>query len=107
MTRPLGNRGGGWRRQAARAAGFSAETHKRFGNKLQNVIDLAKAEDLKALRAFEINPVGSSPQPPRLSAHHRLRSIELCLIAVDASTGFSPQISGSHHLLEEQTRPIL
>ena len=40
------------------------------------------------------------------SKYDRLRSIDLCLIVVDASTGFSPQISGGHHLLEERTRPI-
>ncbi len=36
---------------------FSAETHKRFRNKLQSVVDLAKVGDLKDLRVFEINPV--------------------------------------------------
>jgi hypothetical protein len=56
---------------------FSAETHKRFRNKLQSVIDLAKAGDLKALRAFEINPVSSSP---KAIARYR----DLCLIALEA-----------------------
>jgi hypothetical protein len=41
---------------------FSAETHKRFRNKLTTVVELAKAGDLKGLRAFEINPVSSSPK---------------------------------------------
>lgn len=56
---------------------FFAETHKRFRNKLQNVIDLAKAGDLKGLRAFEINPVSSSP---KAIARYR----DLCVIALEA-----------------------
>jgi len=59
---------------------FSAETHKRFRNKLQNVIDLAKAGDLKGLRAFEINPVSSSP---KAIARYR----DLCVIALEARFG--------------------
>jgi hypothetical protein len=56
---------------------FSAETHKRFRNKLQSVVDLAKASDLKGLRAFEINPVSSSP---KAIARYR----DLCVIALEA-----------------------
>jgi hypothetical protein len=59
---------------------FSAETHKRFRNKLQNVIDLAKAGDLKGLRAFEINPVSSSP---KAIARYR----DLCVIALESRAG--------------------
>lgn len=56
---------------------FSAETHKRFRNKLAGVIELAKAGDLKGLRAFEINPVSSSP---KAIARYR----DLCVIALEA-----------------------
>jgi hypothetical protein len=56
---------------------FSAETHKRFRNKLASVVDLAKASDLKGLRAFEINPVSSSP---KAIARYR----DLCIVALEA-----------------------
>jgi hypothetical protein len=56
---------------------FSAETHKRFRNKLASVVELAKAGDLKGLHAFEINPVSSSP---KAIARYR----DLCVIALEA-----------------------
>ena len=56
---------------------FSAETHKRFRNKLASVVDLAKAGDLKGLRALEINPVSSSP---KAIARYR----DLCIVALEA-----------------------
>jgi hypothetical protein len=56
---------------------FSAETHKRFRNKLATVIALANAGDLNGLRAFQINPVSSSPK-----AIKRYR--DLCIIALEA-----------------------
>lgn len=56
---------------------FSAETHKRFRNKLASVVALARAGDLKGLRAFEINPVSSSPK-----AIKRYR--DLCITALEA-----------------------
>jgi len=56
---------------------FSAETHKRFRNKLASVVELAKAGDLNGLRAFEINPVSSSP-----NAIKRYR--DLCIMALEA-----------------------
>jgi hypothetical protein len=56
---------------------FSAETHKRFRNKLASVVELAKAGDLKGLRAFEINPVSSSP---KAIARYR----DLCIVALEA-----------------------
>jgi hypothetical protein len=56
---------------------FSAETHKRFRNKLASVVDLAKANDLKGLRKFEINPVSSSA---KAIARYR----DLCVIALEA-----------------------
>ncbi|HZT26508.1 MAG TPA: hypothetical protein VFA57_12450 [Pseudolabrys sp.] len=80
-TRPLGKRAA--IETAAREGklpeppDFSAETHKRFRNKLANVVELAKAGDLKGLRAFEINPVSSSP---KAIARYR----DLCVIALEA-----------------------
>ena len=56
---------------------FGAETHKRFRNKLASVVELAKAGDLKGLRAFEINPVSSSP---KAIARYR----DLCIVAIEA-----------------------
>jgi hypothetical protein len=63
VTRPLGKRAA---IEAAAREGklpappdFRAETHKRFRNKLASVVELAKAGDLKGLRAFEINPISS------------------------------------------------
>lgn len=56
---------------------FSAETHRRFRNKLASVVKLAKARDLSGLRAFEINPVSSSPK-----AIKRYR--DLCIMALEA-----------------------
>ena len=80
-TRPLGKRAA---IQAAARDGklpeppdFSAETHKRFRNKLASVVELAKAGDLKGLRAFEVNPVSSSP---KAIARYR----DLCVIALEA-----------------------
>ena len=80
-TRPLGKRAA---IEAAAREGklpeppdFSAETHKRFRNKLASVVELAKAGDLKALRAFEINPVSSSP---KAIARYR----DLCIVALEA-----------------------
>jgi hypothetical protein len=56
---------------------FSAPTHARFRNKLAMLIDLAGAGDIDALRAFEINPVSSSP---KAMARYR----DLCVIALEA-----------------------
>jgi hypothetical protein len=57
---------------------FSAETHKRFRNKLAAVVELARAGDLNGLRAFQINPVSSSP---KAIARYR----DLCVMALEAS----------------------
>jgi hypothetical protein len=57
---------------------FSAETHKRFRNKLAVVVALARAGDLNGLRAFQINPVSSSP---KAIARYR----DLCVMALEAS----------------------
>jgi hypothetical protein len=56
---------------------FSAETHKRFRNKLAAVVALANAGDLNGLRAFQINPVSSSP---KAIARYR----DLCTMALEA-----------------------
>jgi hypothetical protein len=56
---------------------FSAPTHARFRNKLAKLIELASAGDIAALRAFEINPVSSSP---KAMARYR----DLCVIALEA-----------------------
>ena len=59
---------------------FSADTHKRFRTKLASVVELAKAGDLKGLRAVEINPVSSSP---KAIARYR----DLCIVALEARAG--------------------
>lgn len=56
---------------------FSAPTHARFRNKLAKLTELAVAVDIDALRAFEINPVSSSP---KAMARYR----DLCVIALEA-----------------------
>jgi hypothetical protein len=57
---------------------FSAATHTRFRNKLAAVVELARAGDLNGLRAFQINPVSSSP---KAIARYR----DLCVMALEAS----------------------
>ena len=59
---------------------FSAATHTRFRGKLARLADLAVAGDVEALRAFEINPVSSSP---KAMARYR----DLCVIALQARAG--------------------
>lgn len=41
---------------------FSAKTHERFRGKLSQIVELAKAADVKALKAFHINPCSTSPK---------------------------------------------
>jgi hypothetical protein len=41
---------------------FGAETHKRFRKRHSELVALVEAGDLKALRAYKINPVSSSPK---------------------------------------------
>jgi hypothetical protein len=55
---------------------FSAETHRRFRQKLAKLIELVKTGDLAGLKAAEINPVSTSPR-----AMQRYR--DLCVIALD------------------------
>jgi hypothetical protein len=59
---------------------FSAATHARFRGKLARLADLAVAGDIDALRAFEINPVSSSP---KAMARYR----DLCVIALEVRAG--------------------
>ena len=59
------------------APDFSAPTHARFRNKLAEMVALAKAGDIKGLKAMEINPVSSSP---KAMAKYR----DLCVIAIEA-----------------------
>jgi hypothetical protein len=56
---------------------FSKPTHARFRSKLAQIVALAEAGDIAALRAFEINPVSSSP---KAIARYR----DLCVIAITA-----------------------
>jgi hypothetical protein len=57
------------------APDFSKPTHARFRAKLAQIVALAEAGDIAGLRAFEINPVSSSP---KAMARYR----DLCLIAI-------------------------
>ena len=57
------------------APDFSKPTHARFRAKLAQIVALAEAGDIAALRAFEINPVSSSP---KAMARYR----DLCVIAI-------------------------
>ena len=59
------------------APDFSKPTHARFRAKLAQIVALAGAGDIAGLRAFEINPVSSSP---KAMARYR----DLCVIAITA-----------------------
>lgn len=41
---------------------FSAATHERFRPKLEELVKLVKAADIKGLKAFPINPISTSPK---------------------------------------------
>ena len=56
---------------------FSKPTHARFRAKLAQIVALAEAGDIEGLKAFEINPVSSSP---KAMARYR----DLCVIAIAA-----------------------
>ena len=58
----------------------SKPNHAGFRAKLAQIVALAEAVDIEALRAFEINPVSSSP---KAIARYR----DLCVIAITARTG--------------------
>ena len=56
---------------------FTADTHAPFRKKLQALIDLAKAKDIRGLRAFAINPTSTSPKA-------LIRFRDLAIIALKA-----------------------
>lgn len=56
---------------------FTAETHKRYRDKLGELVVLVKAGDVKGLKTFAINPVSSSPK-----AMNRYRN--LAVVALEA-----------------------
>lgn len=56
---------------------FSAPTHARFRKKLDEVVAMAEAGDLKGLKAFHINPVSTSP---KAIARYR----DLAIVALEA-----------------------
>lgn len=59
------------------APDFSAPTHERYRGKLAELVAMAKAGDVKALKAFPINVTSSSPR-----ALDRYRN--LCVLALEA-----------------------
>lgn len=59
------------------APDFSAETHRRYRNKLAGIVALAEAGDIAGLKAVVINPISSSP---KAMAKYR----DLCVIALEA-----------------------
>jgi hypothetical protein len=83
--RPLGQRAA---MLAAAEAGklppvpdFSAPTHERFRKKLAEVVALVKASDVRKLKAFEINPVSSSPK-----AIDRYRNVAVIALSAKAAS---------------------
>jgi hypothetical protein len=68
------------------APDFSAETHKRFRNKLAIIQKAVEAKDMKALAAIQINPVSSSPR-----AMLRYRDAALVALRVQAENGKAPK----------------
>jgi hypothetical protein len=68
------------------APDFSAETHRRFRKRLSEVEALAKAGDLKGLRAYAINPVSSSPR-----AIDRYRRAAIAALEARAAAGQAPK----------------
>jgi hypothetical protein len=59
---------------------FSAETHKRFRGKLAEIVKLAEAGDVAALKAIEIKTYSSSP---KAMAGYR----DLAVMAIEARAG--------------------
>lgn len=41
---------------------FTSDTHARFRPKLEELVKLVKSGDIKALKAFHINPISTSPK---------------------------------------------
>lgn len=65
------------RGELPQAPDFSAATHTRYRKRLAEIVAAAEAGDIKALKAFEINPVSSSP---KALAKYR----DLAVIALEA-----------------------
>ncbi|GAA0607901.1 hypothetical protein [Paenochrobactrum glaciei] len=63
------------------APDFSAPTHARFRKKLAEIVAMAKAGDIKGLKAMKINPVSTSP---KAMARYR----DLCIIALNARAAY-------------------
>jgi hypothetical protein len=61
------------------APDFSAATHTRFRAKLATLVELAKAGDIKGLKAVVINPISTSPK-----AMDRYRNLAVLALTVKA-----------------------
>lgn len=64
------------------APDFSANTHARFRGRLDKIVALVKAGDIKALKAEVINPVSSSPK-----ALARYRDLAVIALEAQAAAG--------------------
>lgn len=62
-----------------KAPDFTAETHKRFRPRLAELEALVKAGDIKGLKAFEINPISTSPK-----AMDRYRNLAIAALSARA-----------------------
>jgi hypothetical protein len=67
---------------------FSAATHKPYRVKLEALVAMVKAKDIKALKSFEIKPYSSSP---KAIARYR----DLAILALDAKAGWFPVSSSA------------
>lgn len=59
---------------------FSAETHTRFRPRLAELVALVKAKDIKALKAFEIKAISTSPK-----AMDRYRNLAVMALEAQAA----------------------
>ena len=62
-----------------KAPDFSADTHKPYRKLLDEAVALAKAGDIKGLKALKVNPISSSPK-----AVDKFRNLALTAIAAKA-----------------------
>jgi hypothetical protein len=63
---------------------FSAETHKRFRPKLAQVVEMAKAGNLKGLKAFSIPAISTSPKAI-------MRYRDFAILAIRARSGLGTE----------------
>lgn len=63
------------------APDFSAETHTRFRPKLAELVALVKAKNIRALKAFDIKPISTSPK-----AMDRFRNLSVIALEAQAKT---------------------